>query len=224
MATKSKKKTTVSKSKNLFFLKRKYNQTQAIAIIVIVVAIGVAIVLFAHAAASPVPATYYENSPGIAHTAGFYVGKEPVTLNGQAMTIANVWSWDNYNNAQPFQDNHFLQYGPYVSLSIPAGKTGLHVCYYYAAYNENNTTGYLAVYTDVNTSVPTFNPKTVLVSEDLQDRNGAHPIHSLCTNYAMSQPGAYQFNYQKVEYRLKVTGSSDGHGVFALWKTTVDYY
>ena len=229
MATKKKTKTPAKKSTKNLSKKLKFNRVQALSIVLVLAVIGAVWVFHSYAAEAPF-VTYLPRSAGIAHSTGTFAENFAIRLAGKEMHV-NVQDW---GTSKPDSKVHFLQYGPYSSVTIPKSATGLHVCYYYAASNDGNRPHqYIDVYTDLNYNVGsspqnyTVGTQPQRIAEDPwmtdpQDSKGLiYTVRAHCENYGFSSTIR---NLTKVEYRLKVTGGSDAYANLDLWKTTVSFY
>ncbi len=132
---------------------------------------------------------------------------------------------------------HFLQFGPYLTGIIAPGTSGLRICYDYASFNINDKhlKGYVKVYTDLaynvgdGTKIAAAYNHTPAFQDFIEKRESDgdvhyyYPLKEHCDNYPLS-PGTYP----KMEFRLKVTGSSNPRGqgiaVLDLYRTRVGIY
>lgn len=211
-----------------------FKQPRLVAIcIFLILFAAIASLLIASHAASTIPATYVSHYPNcgqpsggpLCHTTGVWYGDENLFINGRARQ-EEVWGWPNgsLSNAAnyAYQTSHYFQYGPYTTVTIPAGKHGLHVCYYYASWGNNNDgNGYLQLLADLNyTGLTTSNAHTWYTGEQkLQGAADAPPLLIYCVNFPLRVKA-----YAGVEYRLRVLSTTDKDAQIFLWKTTVDYY
>lgn len=233
MATKKRSKTsskkTAKKSSSKF--KIKFNRTQALLIMLALAILGVVLVYHSNASGVSI-ATYSYKSPPMQHTTGYLSTNVGLRVAGKLMTV-NTWSWNNYNNSA-FQKQHFLQYGPYSTITLPSDKTGLHVCFDYATWNDVGKTGYVRVYTDLSyfeRNLPWSGDEDVL--EDPVGSDYILTDRSHCQNYQLRNAiETYRppMKLTKVEFRFKVEGSKDlygnpdHYGRIDLWRTTVGFY
>lgn len=219
-------KSKVIKPKPIAALSPKFKFDKTFVAVVAAVVVATGGYLFyqgTHAASAPF-ATYGYGSPML-HSTGAALASKREYLDGNIVSVP-VWQWRS-NVSDSF--TKFLQFGPYVNVTIPAGYSGLHVCYYYSASNDLDKTGQtIKVYHDLTFVIPgssvrgIYTPPNHVEPESIPEENaagGTPIIRAHCFNYPF---GSKVLNY--VEFRLMVQGRSDGYAHLDLWKTTVSYY
>ncbi len=185
-------------------------------------------------AAQALPATYYFNSGGIQHQTGFYKKSEAQRIGGVIKYNVNLWRWPK-GTEDAWQTTRSMWFGPYTDIYIPPPYEGLHVCYYYSAWDEfGHTDTKIKVYIDMrfdgerdylNEWTPPIpapsQPESILTDGLLY---GYIPtMRSHCYNYVVTPfEGRHM---RSVEFRLKVLGSSDkNNSHIDLYKITVAYH
>ncbi len=215
-------------------------QTKVLIVLIFVIGfagIGVKQLRSGSAATVTIPVTFPTTSGLMGHQTGNFLSTSVAELLNGVRTYVNVRRWPaTLTYIDSYQKTHFLQYGPYVDITIPGNKTGLHVCHYYSTWNVLGYSGYVKVNTDMTeanhlnffrTAREPWFPSYRQITEEARSKYNEPTLRSHCDNYKFHWL-EYGINppttLHSVEFRVKVYNASDQFGVVDLWKTTVSYY
>ncbi|HSX53305.1 MAG TPA: hypothetical protein VLF90_02970 [Patescibacteria group bacterium] len=226
MASKVSKK----KKQNKLALLKKPKLIVALIFILGFAGIGIKQLADSHAAAI-IPATYYYNSGGIRHNSGFHATATE-RIGGIIHNNLSLWRWPKDNIENTYETTHSMWFGPYATIHIPPPYNGLHVCYYFSAWDDfGHTDTKIGIYIDMrfngdkdygNQWTPNTHDEPEYITTDGLLYGYVPTMKSHCYGYNVVDDEGRDMG--SVEFRMKVLGSSDkSNSHIDLYKVTVNY-